>query len=148
MSVQVRFAGTGPVVLFVQERGQGGAGQPVGRPSSRVLGSGGDRSAGRRQGAHRGPASPRAPVSRALRLRASAVRRAEHDQRRPRRAAGRRRRERPDDRRGPAGGSAGRGRRKDHRHLVRDGPAHHRSRLRGTVRVLQQDPRLTDAVVQ
>lgn len=135
---QVRLAGTGPVVFPVQERGPRRAEQPVGRLAHGVPGIAGVRAAGRREGAHHGPASPGAPVPRVLRLRAPAVRRAVHDQRQPARPAGSGRREHHG--RGHAGHAAGRGRRQDHRHPFGHGPAHHRPRVRGEVRVLEQHP--------
>lgn len=143
--LQVRFAGTGLVVLPVQERGRGRAEQPLGRAAGRVPGRAGGRAARRREAAHHRPAAPRAAVPRAVRLRAPAVRRAEHDQRQPARATGGRRRRGQRHRRGAAGQPAGRGRREDHGHPVGHGAAHHRPRLRGTVRVLEQLP-LTKAV--
>jgi len=132
---QVRFAGAGPVVLPVQERGPGRAERPMGRLAGRVFGIGDGRAAGRREGAYHGPVAPRAPVPRAVRLRALAVRRAPHDQ--PAGPAGRgrvrqrrRRRRRQDVVRGPAGRPARLGRGQDHRHPVRHCPAHHRPRIR------------------
>jgi len=110
----------------------------VGRPVGRVLGIRGGRAAGRRQGAHRGAAAPRAQVPRAIRLRAPVVRRAEHDQRQPPRAVGHRRRRRQDDRRRPAGRPDRRGRREDHRNPFWHRPTHHRPRLRGAIRVPEQ----------
>lgn len=100
----------------------------MGRPADRVLGVGGGRVAGRRESAHRGTTAPGAQVPRALRLRAPAVRRAEHDQRESVRPEGMRRRQA--DVRGPAGRPARLVRRQDHRDPVRDGPAHHRPRIR------------------
>lgn len=144
---QVRLARSGPVVLPVQERGSGRTGQPVGRAAGRVLGRGVGSAAGRREAADRRPAEPRAPVPRALRVRAPVVRRAQHDQRRPGRAGVGRRRPGGSGRtghgRGPAGGPVGRGRGQDRQYPVRHDPAHHRPRVRGTVRVREQDPRLT-----
>jgi len=101
---QIRFTWTRLVLLPVQERGQGRAGQPVGRPVGRVLGIRCGRAAGRRNGAHRRAAAPRAQVPRAIWLRAPVVRRAEHDQRQPTWPIGHRQRRRQDDRRRPAGG--------------------------------------------
>lgn len=110
----------------------------MGRLADGVPGLAGDRAAGRREGAHHGAAAPRAQVPRAVRLRASAVRRAQHDQRQPARPAGRGPRE--DHGRGPAGRAPRLGRRQDHRHPLGRGPAHHRPRVRGPVRVLEQHP--------
>lgn len=143
---QVRIARPGPVVLPVQERGSGRTGQPVGRAAGRVLGRGVGRAAGRREAADRRPAEPRAPVPRVLRVRTPVVRRAQHDQRRPGCADLGRRRRRPrrtGHGRGQAGSPVGRGRRQDRQYPVGHDPAHHRPRVRGTVRVREQDPRLT-----
>lgn len=134
---QVWFARTWFVILPVQERGQRRAEQPMGRPVGRLLGIGGCRAAGRRQGAHHRPAASWAQVPRAIRLRTPVVCRAEYDQRQPAWTVRHRQRWRKDRRR-LAGRPDRRGWWEDNGNPFRDRPSHHRPRLRGAIRVLGQ----------